>query len=75
MDIGVAVPAHVRITPYVRAAFEGDQLTYVKLDERTNRLANTPQGRLGVWPGDRVAGLLRNRLRVVVEIAAGGGAR
>lgn len=75
MDNGVAVPAHVRITPHARAAFEGDQLTYVELDERTNRLANTPQGRFGVWPGDRVAGLLRNRLRVVVEIGAQGGAR
>lgn len=69
MDIGVAVLAHARNTPRATAVFDGDRsLTYAQLDERTNRLANTLQGRFGVRPGDRVAVLLRNRLEVAEAI-------
>ena len=69
MDIGVAVLAHARNTPHATAAFEGDRsLTYAELDERSNRLANTLQGRFGVRPGDRVAVLLRNRIEVAEAI-------
>ncbi|MBP2366218.1 class I adenylate-forming enzyme family protein [Pseudonocardia parietis] len=71
MDIGVAVLAHARNTPTATAAFDGDRsLTYAELDARTNRLANTLQGRFGVRPGDRVAVLLRNRLEVAEAIVA-----
>jgi acyl-CoA synthetase (AMP-forming)/AMP-acid ligase II len=71
MDIGVAVLAHARNTPHATAAFDGDRsLTYAELDIRTNRLANTLQGRFGVRPGDRVAVLLRNRLEVAEAIVA-----
>ncbi|QJY49632.1 class I adenylate-forming enzyme family protein [Pseudonocardia broussonetiae] len=70
MDIGVAVLAHARSTPRAVAAFDGDRsLTYAELDERTNRLAHTLQGRFGVRPGNRVAVLLRNRLEVAEAIA------
>jgi acyl-CoA synthetase (AMP-forming)/AMP-acid ligase II len=69
MDVGVAIHAHGRSTPTATAAFEGERsLTYADLDGRTNRLANTLQGRFGVGPGDRVAVLLRNRLEVAEAI-------
>lgn len=71
VNIGVATTRSAKRYPNAIAVFDGDrELTWVELDERSNRLANLLTDELGLQAGERVAVLVPNRLEVV-EIVAG----
>ena len=74
MNVGLAFRRNAVRYPAATALFEvGPQrrdVTWAELDERTNRIANTLAGPLGIAPGDRVALLVANRPEVV-EVLGG----
>ncbi len=74
MNVGLAFRRNAVRYPKATALFDvGPQrrdVTWVELEERTNRIANTLAGPLGIAPGDRVALLVANRPEVV-EVLGG----
>ncbi len=69
MNVGLAFGRNAQRWPRATALFgvgpERRQVTWAELEARTNRIANTLAGPLGVEPGDRVALLVANRPEVV----------
>ena len=74
MNVGLAFGRNAARYPGATALFgagpQGRDVTWAELEERTNRLANTLAGPLGVAAGDRVALLVANRPEVV-EVLGG----
>ncbi|MCY3924423.1 MAG: AMP-binding protein [bacterium] len=74
MSVGLAFRRNALRYPAETALFDvGPQrrdVTWAEVEERTNRIANTLSGALGVAPGDRVALLVANRPEVV-EVLGG----
>lgn len=68
MNVGLAFRRNAVRYPRGTALFDvGPQrrdVTWAELEERTNRVANTLAGALGIEPGDRVALLVANRPEV-----------
>ena len=74
MNVGLAFRRNAVRYPHGTALFDvGPQrrdVTWAELEERTNRIANTLAGALGIELGDRVALLVANRPEVV-EVLGG----
>ena len=69
MNVGSAFMRNALRYPRGTALFDvgprRHDVTWAELEERTNRIANTLSGALGIEPGDRVALLVANRPEVI----------